>query len=533
LGAGAVVTTTSEPAAKGLKSGALGLISSVVIGVASTAPAYSLASTLGFVVVFVGLQTPIVAIIAFVPMLMISIGYSELNKADPDCGTTFAWAGHTFGPKTGWLGGWGIVAADLLVMPSLAQIAGQYVFLLFGAKGIGSDPTSGWVLLVGILWLVVMTYICYRGIEVSANFQKALLGIELVMLLALSIVALVKVGTGHAPVGHLSVSASWFNPFKIPQLKTFVGGFLLMLFIYWGWDTAVSVNEETADSSVTPGRAAIISTFLLLATYALIIVAVQAYAGLGTTGIGLGNTANVGDVLSVLGGSIFGSSGIGNVLSHLLILMVLSSAAASTQTTILPTARTTLSMAVYRSIPDAFGKMHRKHLTPTVSTITMGAASIVLYVVMNSVSAGTVIQDSITALGVWIAFYYGLTGITCAWFYRKNLTSNMRNLFMQGIVPLGGGVILWAAMFYSLKQDWGVGSGYTSWHMGFWPHWDIGGAFVLAVGALLVGLLLMLGLMPFRRPYFRGETLDGTSPTLDQSIAPVAASSLIAPQHSE
>ena len=32
---------------KGLKGGALGLISSTVVGVASTAPAYSLASTLG------------------------------------------------------------------------------------------------------------------------------------------------------------------------------------------------------------------------------------------------------------------------------------------------------------------------------------------------------------------------------------------------------------------------------------------------------------------------------------------------------
>ncbi len=67
-------------------------------------------------------------------------------------------------------------------MASLAQVAGQYGFLLFNAKGIGENPTSGWVLLVGVLWIVVMTYICYRGIEVSANFQKVLLGIELVML---------------------------------------------------------------------------------------------------------------------------------------------------------------------------------------------------------------------------------------------------------------------------------------------------------------------------------------------------------------
>src|ERR1700754_3176470 len=124
---------------KGLKPGALGLVSSVVMGVASTAPAYSLAATLGFIVAAVGLGSPIVAVLAFVPMLLTSIGYSELNKSDPDCGTTFTWASRAFGPKTGWFGGWAIVVADVLVMASLAQVAGQDVFLLFNAKGIGSN----------------------------------------------------------------------------------------------------------------------------------------------------------------------------------------------------------------------------------------------------------------------------------------------------------------------------------------------------------------------------------------------------------
>src|SRR5580658_8887556 len=157
---------------KGLKSGALGLVSSVVMGVASTAPAYSLAATLFFVVAAVGLKSPAVAVLAFIPMLFCSIGYSEMNKADPDCGTTFTWGARAFGPKTGWAGGWAIVAADVLVMASLAQVAGQYVFLLVGAKGIGSDPTSGWVLLVGVVWIIAMTYICYRGIELSAALQR-------------------------------------------------------------------------------------------------------------------------------------------------------------------------------------------------------------------------------------------------------------------------------------------------------------------------------------------------------------------------
>ena len=197
-GATTIVEQTAE---KGLKTGALGLVSSVVMGVASTAPAYSLAATLGLIVVVVGLGAPIVALLAFIPMLLTSIGYSELNKADPDCGTTFTWAARAFGPRTGWAGGWAIVAADILVMASLAQVAGQYLFLLFGADGIGSDPTSGWVLLVGVVWIIAMTYICYRGIEVSARLQRVLLGVEIVMLLVFSVVALTRVGTGHHPAG--------------------------------------------------------------------------------------------------------------------------------------------------------------------------------------------------------------------------------------------------------------------------------------------------------------------------------------------
>src|ERR1022692_1714868 len=354
---------TEEYKDKGLKSGALGLVASVTMGVASTAPAYSLAATLAFVVVLVGFHAPIVAVLAFVPIFLTSIGYSELNKADPDCGTTFTWATRAFGPKTGFAGGWGIVAADVLVMASLAQVAGQYVFLLFGAKGIG--------------------------------------------------------------------------------------GILLLVFIYWGWDTAVSINEETKDKNKPPGRAAILSTLLLLITYAIVIVAVVAFAGTGTKGIGLQNPSNTSDVLSVLGGAIFGGGGFGTFLTRLLILMVLSSAAASTQTTILPTARTTLSMAAYKALPDSFSKIHPKYLTPTVSTIVMGAISIALYVPMNYISGGNVIPDAVTAIGLYIAFYYGLTAFTCVWYYRASLTSSARNLWMQGILPLLGGLLMYAFGCYS------------------------------------------------------------------------------------
>src|SRR5512135_1173536 len=156
-----------EPLDKGLKPGALGLVSSIVMGVASTAPAYSLAATLGLVVAAVGLGSPIVAVLAFVPMLLTSIGYSELNKADPDCGTTFTWTARAFGPRTGWMGGWGLIAADIIVMASLAQIAGRYFMQLVGVPGAGTV----WVTVAGVAFIALLTGVCYRGIEVSARLQ--------------------------------------------------------------------------------------------------------------------------------------------------------------------------------------------------------------------------------------------------------------------------------------------------------------------------------------------------------------------------
>ena len=97
----------SAPVSKGLRAGSLGLISSVVIAVSSTAPAYSMAATLGLIVAIVGVHSPGTLIVSFLPMLCIAYAFRELNKADPDCGITFTWAARAFGPRTGWMGGWG------------------------------------------------------------------------------------------------------------------------------------------------------------------------------------------------------------------------------------------------------------------------------------------------------------------------------------------------------------------------------------------------------------------------------------------
>jgi amino acid transporter len=520
------VSTTQDPQAqavegKGLKGGALGLVSSIVVGVASTAPAYSLAASLGFIVasggaLLAGVKAPGIVLLAFVPMYLIAVAYQELNKAEPDCGTTFTWATRAFGPITGWMGGWGIIIADVIVMSNLAQIAGQYSFTFVGGFGLtavgdlANNPTA--VTIAGIIWIALMTWICYRGIEISARMQYVLLSFEIIILIFFAAFALVKVYTGNAEPYSLIPQLSWFNPFGLDFGQVIAPALLTAIFIYWGWDTAVSVNEETKDPGKTPGRAAVISTVLLLVTYALVTVAAVAYAGVGTKGIGLGNPDNANDVFTAIGPALFGNGIVGSILMTALAFSILTSAAASTQTTILPTARTTLSMAVYKAIPERFARIHPRFLTPTWSTIGMGIVSAVFYLVFTAISVN-LLNALIGSIGLMIAFYYGLTGFACVWYYRRMLTKSARSFIMRGLFPLLGGVMLVAVFVYGLIQfaapDWltdADGKNITI--------FGIGAEAVVGVGGILIGAVLMVVWWIVKPDFFRGRTLPRQSADL-------------------
>jgi amino acid transporter len=502
-----MVTTqvVGAPGSKGLKSGALGLASTVVIGVSSTAPAYSMAATLGLVVAIAGIHAPGVLIVSFVPMLFIAYAFRELNRVEPDCGTTFTWATRAFGPYVGWMGGWGIIAADVVVMSSLSQIAGRYFFLLFGADDLAAN--AAWVTSVGVVFIALMTWVCYRGIEISARVQLGLLGVELLALAIFAVVALVKVYTGHAlaSAGHPTVA--WLNPFT-GSMSDLSDAFLLAVFIYWGWDCAVSVNEETRDTTRTPGRAAVISTVVLVTIFAVVSVAALAFAGPDFL------AGHSGDVLGALSQAVLGSTA-----GKILVLCVLTSAAASTQTTILPTARATLAMAAHRALPLRFAQMHPRYLTPTFSTLAMGGVSAVFYVGLTIVSTN-VLQDSAAAVGLLIAFYYGLTGFACTWFFRRQLRGSAADLWFKGVLPMLGGLILLGAFVLSVRSYLPESSGASS-------LLGLGGIFVIGAGSLLLGLVLMLA-MRFWAPEFFRRRSDRAEPygrTMQQPLLPAERSS--------
>jgi amino acid transporter len=174
-------------------------------------------------------------------------------------------------------------------------------------------------------------------------------------------------------------------------------------------------------------------------------------------------------------------------------------------------------MAAYKALPSSFAKMHARYLTPTVSTLAMGGISIVLYAAMNFISGGNVIADAVTSCGVFIATYYGLTGFTCAWYYRKTLTSSARNLWMQGILPALGGVILWFLGGWSLYLDFNLTSPFEASYTTFTipgTHVNIGGVFIIVFFSWLIGLLLFIFLRIKQPPFFKKETLTRSTPTL-------------------
>ncbi|MFI2200995.1 amino acid permease [Streptomyces sp. NPDC020192] len=471
---------------KGLKTDALGMFSSVAMGLASTGPAYSLTATLGVIVAGVGLQAPIVTMLAFIPMLLVAYAFRELNASNADCGTTFTWATRAFGPRVGWMGGWGLIVADTVVMANLAAIAAAYGFQLVGLDGLAENRL--WTTVAGIVWIAVLTAICYVGIEFSATVQRWLLCLEVVMLLLFAVAALVRVYT-DPPSTAIRVSASWFNPFEVPSARALTSGILAGVFIYWGWDTAFSVNEETIDSTRIPGRAAVTSTLLLLVMYGLVSTSAQAFAGVGTSGIGLGNTSNADDVFSGLGEAVFGSGNTGLFLSRLLILMVLSSALASAETTILPLARTVFSMAVHKALPSRLARVHRRFLTPTWGTVGMGAASIALFVLLASYSHN-ILADSIDSVGLAIAFQYGVTGFACLWYHRKVLTRSTRDLVFKGVLPGLGGLMMASLFLYAAFAVY-ANPEYGTTAVDLPLIGRTGGVTVLGLGALLIGLLLM------------------------------------------
>ncbi|MGJ9373678.1 APC family permease [Nesterenkonia sp. CF4.4] len=473
---GAGVQTAQQHAhSKGLSIGSIGALGAVVIGVSTIAPAYTLSGALGPTASAVGDHLPAVLIVGFIPMLLVALGYRQLNRAMPDAGTTFTWASKSFGPWIGWMGSWGLLAATILVLSNLAGIAVDFFYLaisqITGVESIAELTRNVPVnVITCVIFMAAAAYVSYRGMETTKTVQYVLVSFQVLVLLWFAVAAFRQVSAGSA-FDATALSWEWFNPFGIESFSAFSAGIALSVFIYWGWDVVLTMNEESRGTTTTPGRAAILTILVVVSLYTVVTLGALTFAGVSDGAFGLGNPDIQENVFAALAGPVMGPMAI------LMSLAVLSSSAASLQSTMISPARTMLAMGHYGALDKKYSQVSPRYQTPAYATVVAVVIASVFYVVMRIISEN-VLWDTITTLGMMVCFYYGITALACVWYFRGESTASVGDFFNKLLAPLVGGILLLIFFFQtiwdSMDPDYGSGS-------------EIGG----------VGLVFILGMLVF------------------------------------
>ncbi len=433
---------------KGLSKGAIGLLGGLVIGVSTIAPAYTLSGTLGPTASAVGEHLPAILLVGFVPMLLVAIGYRQLNRAMPDSGTTFTWASRAFGPWVGWMASWCLLAATILVLSNLAGIAVDFFYLAISQLS-GQEWIAGLTRNVPVnvatclAFMAVAAWISYRGLEATKTFQYVLVSFQVVVLVWFSVAALTHATAGSG-FDASAVRLEWFNPFGVESFSAFAAGVALSVFVYWGWDVVVTMNEESRGTTTTPGKAAIATILVIVALYTVVSVATLSFAGVSTGEFGLGNPDIQENVFAALAGPVMGPFAV------LMSLAVLSSSASSLQSTMISPARTMLAMGHYGALSPRYARVSPVHRTPGYATVVAVVIASVFYAVMRVLSEN-VLWDTITTLGMMVCFYYGVTALACVWYFRREATASLGSMVTKLVAPLVGGLLL---LVFFLQTAW-------------------------------------------------------------------------------
>jgi len=407
---------------KSLRADAVSTTQLVAIAIASTAPAYSIAATLALLVGAAGLAAPWALAAGVVPMLLVTLVFREFNSVEPDCGTVFAWASRAYGYRIGWITGWVSLMACILVMSSLAQIASAYALGLLGLDNVGDDSFVRGI--VAMLVVGALTVIAARDIKLTARVQVILATVELSALLAFVGVAL---ATAKDPASTPHSDTDWLM------------AILAATFLYWGWDSAFSLNEESRAPRQSPAIAALGANLALATVYVL--VASAAIANAGTDAL----TVAGDDVFAALAGDLPGGSYTASVLSAI----VLVSALASIQTTIIPSARIIFSMARSGLLPSRLAVAHPHHHSPYGATIFFAGLSMLVYVGLLSVSE-ELLSTAVEATAVLIAVYYASTCFAALMLFHRALPR--RRVIQRCVIPILAGTFFLAVALTALAR---------------------------------------------------------------------------------
>jgi amino acid transporter len=470
------VSTREEP--RGLEAGALNFFDAVIMAIAGSAPAYTLAATTAVLIGTVGLAGPSALLWCGIPMFGIAWAFMYLGRTEANAGATYAWVGKALHPFFGYLCGWALIMSATIFMVAGSLPAGQVTLGLI-SQHLASNTAA--VTIVGSVWFLLMALMVMLGIKITARVQWIMSSIEVAILLLFVVLAVVHASHG----ARIPFSWSWYGFGGFHGFSGFIGGALVAAFYYWGWDVSANLNEETQESRRVPGIGGVMGVLVVFLLFQVFTVATN--LTLSPSAV----SANSGNVLTALGQVIW--PGVGG---KLLTLAVMLSTIATLETTLLQVTRTLFSMARDHTLPGAFARIHPVWKTPWVASVVVGIVSLLLFVFSNLLgSVNTVMTDAINAIGLQITIYYGLAGLAVVFAYRRVLLKSFSHFVFIGLWPFIGGVFMLVMLYQSILS--------------------LGGTVdMVGMGAMVLGLIPMViywikGSAYFRQP--AGVALDAAA----------------------
>jgi len=409
-----------------LEPNAIGVAQDTIIGLASSAPAATLAATLAALAATAAYGGGPVIILCGIPMLILANCYRRLNLWNANCGASFEWVGRAINPYLGFMVGWMMLAGCLVGTISVVVVLSPAVLAVFGASAGSTWPN----ILLSTAVTVVMLTIAVVGIKLTARTQVAIAVIEYVILIGFTILAFIWL-LGHHP-GTYPITKGWLSLSGINGKGDLAAGLLIAVFMYTGWDATVYVNEEVKHRRVNPGRAAVFAVALLVILYTLPQMAFQGVVSPAKL------QANASSGLVYIA-QVLAGSGWAKVMAFALFLSVI----ASTLTGIVIISRIAYGMASHRVLPPILGQVSSRFATPAIGTIIIGVILIAAtWAYLLSDSIANVFSTVVSVTGLLFATFYTLTALAAISYYRRRIFTNAWDAIMVGILPLASAVFL-------------------------------------------------------------------------------------------
>ena len=380
-----------------LKAGSLSFIESLVMGVAGSAPGFTIAVTTAVLLGTAGTLSPGALLIFAVPMLGIAVAYKALNRRQVNAGAAYQWMTVAFGKFLGFFSGWALLLASMVFM-----VTGSLPLATSTLDFIDPALASHVVLSAAVasVWFLAIATVLIVGIEVTSRVQMIMTSVEL---LILTVVVAAALWHGLAARPANPFHWSWFGFGYTPA--AFASSALVVVFFYWGWDVTANLAEETANAEDNAGNGGFISIFVTIAYYVAFV-----FAALFLFSIAKAQSFSDNIIYNIAVSAGFGRDG-GLRASFAVIL----SSVATLETTMLQFSRTLFAMGRDGAMPRSFGEVDARTRTPVRAMMALIALGLLLLwgsSLMPTINA--IIADSVRAVGVLVAYYYGLAGLVAA-----------------------------------------------------------------------------------------------------------------------